>query len=303
MDIQRLNSDFGIPNQLEVFTGRGNLAMIKVSNSSANAIISIYGAQMLSYQPVDQNEDLLFLSQQSEYAMGKAIRGGIPVCWPWFGPDPKGLQRPNHGFVRNHFWQLVKTEAVSDAETKISLLFNESLKKENTWRQPFMLMLDISIGTSLGLELKTFNTGDKPFSITQAFHSYFRIGNIKRIKILGLEDCDYFDKLDQGTQKSQVGTITVKQEVDRVYVDAVKDLHIVDPVFKRRIQITSPNTSTAVVWNPWSKTTKKMQDLANNDYQKFICVEAGNVAFDLIQIQPGKQHSLQAEFKILPNEF
>lgn len=303
MDIQRLNSDFGIPNQLEVFTGRGNLAMIKVSNSSANAIISIYGAQMLSYQPVDQNEDLLFLSQQSEYAMGKAIRGGIPVCWPWFGPDPKGLQRPNHGFVRNHFWQLVKTEAVSDAETKISLLFNESLKKENTWRQPFMLMLDISIGTSLGLELKTFNTGDKPFSITQAFHSYFRIGNIKRIKILGLEDCDYFDKLDQGTQKSQVGTITVKQEVDRVYVDAVKDLHIVDPVFKRRIQITSPNTSTAVVWNPWSKTTKKMQDLANNDSQKFICVEAGNVAFDLIQIQPGKQHSLQAEFKILPNEF
>jgi glucose-6-phosphate 1-epimerase len=244
---------------------------------------------------------VLFLSQQSAYAEGKAIRGGIPVCWPWFGPDPKGLQRPNHGFVRNHFWQLANTTAVSAGETKVSLLFNETCKKENTWRQPFMLLLDISIGPCLQLKLTTFNTGDTPFSITQAFHSYFRVGDIKRVKIFGLEDCDYFDKLAQGTQKTQKGVVAVTKEVDRVYVEARKDLLIVDPVLQRRIHINSPDTSTAVVWNPWSKTSKKMPDLANLFYRQFICVEAGNVAFDLIKIQPGSQFSLQANYSLLPD--
>ncbi|MEQ1531127.1 MAG: D-hexose-6-phosphate mutarotase [Methylococcales bacterium] len=301
MDIQQLNNDFGIANQLEVIAGQGGLAMIRVSNRSAAALISMHGAQVLSYQPVDQAEDLLFLSQQSAYQEGKAIRGGIPVCWPWFGPDPKGLQRPNHGFVRNHFWQLAKTEALSESETKVSLLFNDGFKKEKTWRQAFTLVLEISIGATLRLKMTTMNTGDKPFSITQAFHSYFRVGQIKRVRILGLEGCDYFDKLEQGAQKSQAGVVTVAQEVDRIYADVVEDLIIVDPVFKRRIHISSPGTSTAVVWNPWAKTSQKMPDLANSDYKEFICVEAGNVAFDLIQIQPGSQHSLAAEYRLLPD--
>jgi glucose-6-phosphate 1-epimerase len=299
MEIQQLNSDFGIAGQLDIFPGQGGFPMIKISNGSAKALISVYGGQVLSFQPHDQVEDVLFLSQQSEYVAGKAIRGGIPVCWPWFGPDPKGLQRPNHGFVRNQFWQIANTEAINGAETKVSLMFNETFKQENTWRQPFMLMLDITIGTSLQLKLTTFNTGDKPFSITQAFHCYFRVGDIKRVKVFGLEGCDYFDKLDQGSQKTQHGAVSVSREVDQVYIDAVKKLQILDPVLKRRIHISSPNTSTAVVWNPWSKTSMKMPDLANLDYQKFICVEAGNIAFDLIKIQPGSQFSLEANYSLL----
>ncbi|MCQ8104046.1 D-hexose-6-phosphate mutarotase [Methylomonas sp. SURF-2] len=301
MDIQQLNRDFGIAGQLEIISGQGGLPMIKIDNDSASALISIYGGQVLSFQPLDQAEDVLFLSQQSAYTEGKAIRGGIPVCWPWFGPDPKGLQRPNHGFVRNHFWQLANTTTISASETKVSLLFNETYKKENTWRQPFMLLLDIGIGPSLQLKLTTFNTGDTPFSITQAFHSYFRVGDIKRVKIFGLEDCEYFDKLEQGTQKTQKGVVAVTKEVDRVYVEARRDLVIVDPVLQRRIHINSPDTSTAVVWNPWSKTSKKMPDLANLDYRRFICVEAGNVAFDLIKIQPGSQFSLQANYSLRPD--
>ncbi|MBS4052084.1 MAG: D-hexose-6-phosphate mutarotase [Methylomonas sp.] len=301
MDFQQLNSDFGITKQLEIIPGQGGMPMIKIGNASATALISLYGGQVLSFRPVAQTEDVLFLSSQSAYAEGKAIRGGIPVCWPWFGPDPKGLQRPNHGFVRNHFWQLAKTEAVGDTETKVSLRFTESFKRENTWRQPFMLLLDISIGPSLQLQLTTYNTGDQPFSITQAFHSYFRVGDIKRVKILGLEDCDYFDKLEQGTQKIQKGVVSVTQEVDRVYVEAYKNLVIADPVLQRRIHINSPNTSTAVVWNPWLKTSKKMPDLAATDYRRFICVEAGNVAFDLIKVQPGSRFSLQANYSLLPD--
>lgn len=299
MDIQQLNRDFGIANQLEIVLGQGGLPMIKIDNGSARALISVYGAQVLSFQPKDHDEDLLFLSEQSDYADGKAIRGGIPLCWPWFGPDPKGLQRPDHGFARNHFWQIAKTEAIGEAETKVSLKFNESFEDENTWQQPFMLMLDISIGPSLQLKLTTVNTGEESFSITQALHSYFRIGHIEGVKVLGLEDCDYFDKLDQGARKSQDGAITVSREVDRVYTNAVKDLIVMDPVFNRRIRINSPGTSTAVVWNPWSETTRNMPDLHNSAYRQFICVEVGNVASDVIEVQPGGRHSLQADFSLL----
>ena len=302
MDIEQLNRDFGIANQLEVVAGQGDLPMLKISNRNATALISVYAGQVLSFQPVAQAEDVLFVSQQSAFAEGKAIRGGIPVCWPWFGPDPKGLQRPNHGFARNHVWQLLNTEAVDDGETQVSLQFTQSNKKETTWCKPFKLMLDITVGSSLHLKLTTFNLGDKAFSITQAFHSYFKVGNTELVNVLGLENCDYFDKLDQGAQKTQKGVVAITKEVDRVYVEAHNDLQILDPVFQRRIHIHSPDTSTAVVWNPGAKTIKKMADLDNDEYRQFICVEVGNLAFDQVKIEPGEHFSLQANYSVLSGE-
>ncbi|MFI3137677.1 MAG: D-hexose-6-phosphate mutarotase [Methylococcaceae bacterium] len=299
VDIEQLNSDFGRPSQLEFIEGGGGFPFISITNHQAKALISIYAGQVLSFQPVNEAEDLLFLSPQAVYAESKAIRGGIPVCWPWFGPDPKGLQRPNHGFVRNNYWLVVATETLSDDETKVTLMFKESSKKERTWQKPFTLTLEITVGATLNLKLTTHNTGDNVFSITQAFHSYLRVGHIKHVQILGLEGCDYFDKLDQGIQKSQDGVVTVTEEVDRIYTDVENTLLIVDSALKRRIQITSTSNKTAVVWNPWLKTSKKMADLGNTDYKHFICVEAGNIAFDLIQILPGDQYSLSANFNIL----
>lgn len=298
MEIQPLNDRYAIKNQLEVFAGKGGFPLIKINNQHAKALISLYGGQVLSFQPHHQAEDLLFLSEKSLYQPGKAIRGGIPVCWPWFGPDPKGLQRPNHGFVRNHFWQISKTAAINEGTTQVSLAFNESLKQENTWRQPFTVLLEITVGSELRLAMTTRNTGDKSFSITQAFHSYFRVGDIEQIKVEGLQGCDYFDKLDQGTQKRQDDELRIGSEIDRVYVEARRDLSVIDPVLQRRIRIQAPNTSTAVVWNPWQQTCQKMADLTDFDYQRFICVEAGNIAFDLIQIAPGNDYRLSVDFAL-----
>jgi glucose-6-phosphate 1-epimerase len=300
MNIGQLNIDYGIAGQIKFIEGEGGLPFINISNQSATALVSLHGGQILSYKPIEEEADLLFLSSKSSYSDGKAIRGGVPVCWPWFGPDPKGLQRPNHGFVRNHLWTVLKTSS-SDAETKVSLQFLESYKKEKTWRQPFALTLEITIGASLGLKLITRNTGDKAFSITQAFHSYFHVGDVDQVYVSGLDGCDYFDKLDQGTEKSQVGALTPLEEIDRIYTDVKNDLIINDPVFKRRIQVSSPNNETVVVWNPWVKESKKIADLKNKAYKNFICVETGNIAFDLIQIPPDSEHSLHTTFKILPN--
>ena len=299
MTIEQLNRDYGIAGHIKFIEGEGDFPFILISNRSATALISVYAGQVLSFQPADEPEDLLFLSQKAYYDEGKAIRGGIPVCWPWFGADSRDLQRPNHGFVRNSLWTVLGTTAVTDFETKVKLGLMESSKTEELWPQAFALALEISVGKSLTLELITRNTGNKTFSITQAFHTYFQVGNIKQVKVLGLENTHYFDKLDAGAQKAQIGAVTISEEVDRIYTDVKNALIIDDARFDRRIRITSTGCKSAVVWNPWLETSAKMADLGDDDYKRFLCVEAGNVATDSVQIPPGSQYSLLTHFQII----
>ncbi len=295
MYINQLNASYGIQGRVNFKTGDGGFPFIQVENQSAAALISIYGGQILSFKPTDEKTDMLFLSKKAIYKYDEAIRGGIPVCWPWFGPDPKGLQRPNHGFVRNNLWSVTGTTS-TDSETIISLQFTEKDKNEKTWKQPFTLTLVIRIAETLTINLVTKNTGEKPFSFTQAFHTYFNVGDISRIQVLGLDGCAYFDKLDQGRRKMQKGIVTIAEEIDRIYEDIDNHLVLVDPANSRRIEIVSQNCRTGVVWNPWQKT---MIDLDEQDHQQFVCVETGNIAFDLVQIPPGGKNNLSTSYKIL----
>ena len=295
MNIDQLNDNYGIQDQVNFKIGNGGFPFIQVRNQSASALISLYGGQILSFKPVDQIADMLFLSGKSLYQNGIAIRGGIPVCWPWFGPDPKGLQRPNHGFVRNQLWS-VKTVSTTDSESKICLQFTEKHKNEKTWKKPFRLTLQFIIGKTLALKLTTYNPGDQAFSVTQAFHPYFNVADINRVQVLGLENSYYFDKLDQGREKTQSGIVTIGEETDRIYENINSRLLLNDPLYKRRIEIDSGNCKTGVVWNPWQKP---MKDLDEQDYRRFVCVETGNIAFDLVQVPPGAEKSLLTTYKIL----
>lgn len=296
MNIDQLNNCYGVSDQVSFKIGNGGFPYIHINNRSASALISLYGGQILSFKPVDELTDMLFLSKKALYQHGSAIRGGIPVCWPWFGPDPKGLQRPNHGFVRNQLWT-VKNTSTTDTETKICLQFTEADKSEKSWKQPFTLTLEFTISKTLTLKLTTENTGEKPFSITQAFHSYFNVGDINHAQVLGLEGRAYFDKLDQGREKTQGGVVVIAEEIDRIYEDIDNHLILNDTVLKRQIEIVSENCRTGIVWNPWQKP---MNDLKEHDYQHFVCVETGNVAFDLVQVPPGGKNSLLTSYKILP---
>lgn len=298
MNIDQLNDSYGIPNRVIFKHGNGSFPFIQVKNQSACALISLYGGQILSFKPVGELADMLFLSSKALYENGIAIRGGIPVCWPWFGPDPKGLQRPNHGFVRNQLWSVVAI-TTTDNETHITLEFTENHKSEKTWKQPFTLTLEFHIGKTLALKLTTQNTGDQVFSVTQAFHTYLNIADITQVQVLGLEDSYYFDKLDQGKEKKQTGIVTISEETDRIYENINSHLVLNDPVFKRQIEIDSKNCKTGVVWNPWQRP---MKDLDNLDYQHFVCVETGNIAFDLVQIPPGAKKSLFTTYKILSSD-
>lgn len=296
MDIEQLNTDFGIEGQLKFVRGRGNLPFIEIKNKSATALVSIYAAQVLSYQPIAATEDLLFLSDQSCYEPGKAIRGGIPICWPWFGPDPQDIEGMSHGFVRNDFWTVVDVSAPSSFETKVTLKFTSS---NLNWPYDYALELEVSIGSELGLELLTRNLGDQAFTITQAFHSYFKVGNINQVQILGLEGSEYLDKCDEDSQKYQTEMLQIDAEVDRIYNGLESTLIIEDAALKRRIEIRSSSHKSTVVWNPWLIRSEKFEDLAPESYQSFLCLETGNIGSNEIELLPYSEYRFCSQFKIL----
>jgi len=296
MTITQLNNTHAIPGQLEFIQGKGDLPVASIRNSKARALVSVYAGQVLSYQPAGQAHDLLFTSDAAYFQQGKAIKGGIPVCWPWFGPDPEDSGRPAHGFVRNRPWTVHTTETLADGDTRITLGLVDSPDTRAIWPYAFDLALQVTVGNGLRVELITHNTGNRPFTITQALHSYFNIGSIGQVQVLGLEDTDYLDKARDGNRHTQSGAIHFDREVDRIYLGTQPGLVIDDAAYGRRIGITSTGSRTAVVWNPWAEISADMADLMNDDYRHFVCVETANAATNSIEVEAGGEHRLVAEY-------
>lgn len=305
MTIEQLNAKFGIADQLKFIAGQGGLPMIQVETTKASALISIHAGQVLSYRPAGESEDVLFLSEKAYYQDGKAIKGGAPICWPWFGPDPEGKGRSGHGFVRNRGWNVKATETLPNGDIKVIVGLDDTPETQAIWPHSFSLRQEIVIGESLTLSLISRNTGNEAFSITQAFHTYFKVGDISRTKVLGLADCEYIDKVGgSNAQKKQSGDVTIDAEVDRIYLNVGNTLTIVDAALNRRIQITSQGSKTAVVWNPWEKIAKDMADLEDDDYKRLLCVETTNAADDVVEVAVEEESRLVTNYKIVrPNLF
>lgn len=296
MSIEQLNRDHGIADRVKFIEGEGEFPFIRVNHAKASALISIYAGQVLSYQPVGQTDDLMFLSKRAYYQPGKAIKGGVPICWPWFGPDPEGKGRPAHGFVRNRMWNVIETAITANGDAKVILGLTDNPETQAIWPHAFNLRLEITVSETLKLELVTHNTGDQAMTITQAFHTYFNIGDIHQTRVSGLEGRQYIDKVDGSQQKTQAGAVTINSEVDRIYLDVSNALVIEDGARKRQINITSQGSKTAVVWNPWAKISAEMGDLQDDDYLRLLCVETTNAATDIITIQPGGEFRLVANY-------
>ncbi len=297
MNIEQFNADHGIVGQIEFFEGQGGLPFIRASNAKANALISVYAGQVLAYRPAGKADDLMFLSEKAYYQAGKAIKGGVPICWPWFGSDPEGKGRPAHGFVRNRMWDVIDTAVSVNGEARIVLGLTDTPETRSIWPHAFVLRLEITIGETLGLALITRNSGDQPFSITQAFHTYFGVGDIHQTSVSGLEGKSYIDKVDGGQQKIQSGAVTINTEVDRSYLDVANELVIHDAARKRNVRITSQGSRSAVIWNPWAKIASEMADLQDDDYLRLLCVETTNAASDVVTIQPGSEFRLTAQYR------
>ena len=291
-------SEYEIEDELQFVEIEHGFTYIEINNARAHATISTYSGQVLSYRPKGQQADLLFVSDKAYYEDGKAIKGGIPVCWPWFGADPDGRGRPAHGFVRNRQWEVSASESLADGSTRVVLCLTDSDETRNIWPHPFKLSIEITVGDSLRVALVTHNTGDKGVTISQALHTYFHVDDISKVRVLGLDGTEYLDKVDDSARKTQSGAVTIDGEVDRIYEGVSGELVIDDASLGRKIRIASRGCSTAVVWNPWIEIAASMGDLGDNDYRKMLCVETANAGPESIEIGAGGEYRLEAEYTI-----
>lgn len=294
--LQQLAALHAIPGRIDICSGRGGLPCIDIHNAAADARISLYGGQVLSFRPAGTQDDRLFLSERAHYAEGKAIKGGIPICWPWFGADPEGAGRPAHGVARTALWDLQDVSQVGKDLTRVTLALQDDNRWHDLWPHAFELQLIIDIGSRLGLTMTTVNRGPSPFQLSQAFHTYFAVGDIAGVSVDGLQGLYYLDKPSDFQRFEQVGAVSFTGEVDRIYQAVPDSVGISDTSLARQVEIETTGSSTTVVWNPWADISVAMSDLADDAYRRFVCVETANAADNVISLDPGMQHTLGAVY-------
>lgn len=296
--IEDLNKRFGIRGQITFKSGSGGLAVADINNQYATATVFLHGAHVTSFRPKGQGE-VLFLSGLSRFESGIAIRGGIPISWPWFADHPTDKSKPAHGFARISDWEVRGTE-IDGGASRIRLGLSDNQYTSSLWPHAFDLVFIITVDEEVHLELIAKNTGEEDFTISQAFHSYYHVSEINKVWAQGLDGCTYIDKVDNFQKKSQRGRLEIKGETDRVYVDTAGDCLIHDPGLERKIRIKKQGSTSTVIWNPWIAKARQLRDLGDEDYTKFICVETANAADDLISLSPGSKHILSTNISIEP---
>lgn len=285
-----LTQQFGIPGKVEFSLGAGNLTMVSLRHGLSDCAISLYGAQVLSCH-LNQQE-VLWLSPLNDYAPGRAIRGGVPLCWPWFGPyvkhpDLPASDRPAHGFARIRNWTMLGSGLFANG-----CYVDLGLALSEPGLESYHARLRVSLDKALHLDLETHNSGSQPIPLSMALHTYFKVGDIHEIGIEGLSDCEYLDKVDQGKRKRQSGQVRFQAETDSVYLNTEGRCTIHDPSLQRQIHIDKQGSLTTVVWNPWQEKVTTMKDFPAADYQHTVCVEAANAAENSIQLAPGDSHHM-----------
>ncbi|NOX27225.1 MAG: D-hexose-6-phosphate mutarotase [Gammaproteobacteria bacterium] len=288
--MNHLNDRYGIDGCLSFQKGEGGLTKAVISNQHAQAEVYLHGGQLTHYQP-ENAEPVIWMSQDAVFSKDKAIRGGIPICWPWFGPHASNVSLPQHGFVRTAAWSVIASDSLPDGSTRLCLGL-EGDGSNPMWPYSFELVLAISVGPQLQLALTAMNTSDETVDLGAAFHTYFVVGESAAIRISGLDGCKYLDKPDNYALKNQDGDITIDGEVDRVYLETLDDCVIDDPILKRRIIVSKEGSASTIVWNPGSDNAKAMADFNDGGYHSMVCIESANAADDIRQLVPGEAHTL-----------
>ena len=266
------------------------LPVMWVRTPFADAALSLHGGQLLSYTP-HGFDDLLWLSPVSRRAP-VAIRGGVPVCWPYFGREGRAEDAPQHGFARNGTWILEKETHGVDGEFTIELSLPAHADT------PLRLDQTLRIGRSgLDQSLTTRNTGATPLAFTQALHTYFHVGDARRVQVDGLDGLAYADKYD-GREHLQAGAWDLHDprdpgRSDRIYHRAGGRYVLHDPVLGRRIELRTTGSRSLVVWNPGEQGIAAIGDAPASSWRHFVCLEAANAGEDVIELAPGQTHTLQ----------
>lgn len=278
----------------------GELNCWRITTDSAELLVAQQGAQVLSYQRLGE-PPLLWLSDQALFNRGKSVRAGVPVCWPWFGNlqrNPLAVQQqfqgsdaPAHGLVRGRDWQLLGIDSNGD-EVQLSFGLPETQGELAGWPHKVELTLEIHMGEHLAFSLTSRNLGDEKVILSQALHSYFAVSDVRSVRVEGVKGRDYIETLADWEQRTQQADLAFSGETDRIYLDTPAELSIVDPAWERRIRISSSGSRSAVIWNPWTERAAQLPDMADDGWQRMLCIETANVWDDIVELAPGASHTL-----------
>jgi glucose-6-phosphate 1-epimerase len=287
-----LNRRFEIPGIAKIVDGRGGLPCVRVTAPRACGEIYLYGAHVTSWQPAGA-EEALYVSSKSKWQDGTAIRGGVPVCFPWFFTRAEDPRSPAHGLVRTKAWQL---EGITHADHNVTVALSTSADEatRKTWFGDFHLLFCATFGEQLRLELIVTNRGATSFRFEEALHSYFRVGNAAAAKLRGLNGVLYVDKTDRQREKHQRGDLVLSLETDRIYRNTLATVEIEDHAARRRLLVAKEGSRDTVVWNPWSEKAKGMSDLGADEWRQFVCVETCNIGGHAINLAPTQAHTITA---------
>lgn len=278
IDIDELDEKFSIEGEVGFAELENDLIFITVSNKYADADICLYGAHITSFR-LHNSIDLLWMSPESSFEVGTPIRGGIPVCFPWFGPHKTDPEKPQHGFARLMYWDVAEISTNATGETVVVLQLCSSDETRAYWSFDFKAELTVVVGKTLVATLKITNLSAESFDYTCALHSYFNLSAIESISIEGLKGMTYYNQLtgENGVQEEEI--LEIQGALTRHYLDTETPVVIADSAFRRRIKVDKSGSKVTTVWNPGAENCAKIGDLPDDGYETFVCVEATN-AFD-----------------------
>jgi len=290
VDIDELKDKFSIDGKVKFARQENNLIYLAVTNKFADAKICLYGAHVMSFRPHNA-EEVLWMSSKSSFTVGQPIRGGIPLCFPWFGPHKSDSDKPQHGFARLRYWTLVETATKPSDETFIRLQLCSSEDTKAFWPYDFCAELTVLVGQTLEVSLKVTNQSVETFEYTCALHSYYHLSSIENATITGLQGASYHSQLEPGEFTQESPEIKIQKAETRHYHNTVATCLIDDSRFKRKIRAAKAGSRITTVWNPGKETCATIGDMPEDGYLHFVCVEAINAFDDAITLTPGKSHT------------
>jgi len=292
LDLTELDRRFGIPEIAHVSEGNGGLARVDITSPLAQGEMYVHGAHVTSWRPAG-GEEVLFLSSKSRWEEGQAIRGGIPICFPWFRGKANDPHAPAHGFVRTRTWQLYSI-IENNPGVAVTMFIESDEQTQRWWPGDFRLVHRVTFGSELRLELVCINTGTTALHFEEALHTYNRVADVEIVRLQGLEGTRFLDNTDSNKEKTQLGDVTIASQTDNAFINTQNSVDLLDPKMRRQIRLQKRNSSTTVVWNPWREGAGTLRDLGEGEWKQFLCVEASNVIGAAVTLAPGKEHRMSA---------
>jgi glucose-6-phosphate 1-epimerase len=293
MTLTELNQRFAISNHLQFKEIAEGMVIAEVANQHALANIALQGAHIATFQPRGE-EPVIWLSPLAKFVPGKSIRGGVPICWPWFGANAQDPKLPMHGFARVNEWSVEST-----SESSITLKLEPTDAIHKLWANEFVARFTVKVSDALEMELEATNRSQVGVLIAEALHTYFAIGDIEQITLAGLTGTSFFDKVANERKIEQRDPVKLSGETDNVYLNTRTPVTINDPVMGRKIRVEKSGSSSTVLWNPFEAKAKNMADVGPGEWKKFVCVEAVNALENTITVAPGATHKISTTIKVI----